>query len=592
MPFVGYTDFADCVSKNQDKEDPEAYCATIMRKVEKSEAVDKRPGTPEKFKSVEQAVAKSGSAKDPAAVAASVLREDEYATIKHGKQKVEPGSKQDRYLHVKDLTHSHVKTDGKKQITRHGTKKTLTEAQYELKDPRGEGAVLDDRGQPNIIDYSNQEPLLFGLGDNSSHEYPGKIVITNESRYVDREVKRAHIPNVAATGRDATGSDKTQPTLPTGAPYELEPSHNLHGLNFNDTVDWNKMEVVSIPSGLVARKVGCTKDCKEEGGPGSGRLASLAGKISAQAPLVTSQLVNLASQIPIEGVDDEDRKEMIEAIMKNEVQQLLREAQFVEEQHPRDDEGKFTSGGISKTEIKKPHPPTTDYHPEPILASMHPESAHIETADKINKLYPGMKKEFLVQQAWKADKVRDAHTKNIEKTANDLQSMFATADIQFRVKTRKNMLEKMGRKTEYKDVSDLQDVSGLRAVVDTNEQVLKVKTQIEKRYNIVTEDDYVTTPKPPFNYRSVHINIKNPDGTVSEIQIRTPGQDKWATWAHDIVYKPGTAKMKKVIQANINSVNAYAKDLSDYYEKLDHGEKATKPKCPPELEPVKGCFDF
>ncbi len=33
-PFGGYTDFADCVSKNSGKEDPEAYCATIMRKVE------------------------------------------------------------------------------------------------------------------------------------------------------------------------------------------------------------------------------------------------------------------------------------------------------------------------------------------------------------------------------------------------------------------------------------------------------------------------------------------------------------------------------------------------------------------------------
>jgi len=264
MPFADYKDFADCVSKNQDKEDPEAYCGSIKHKVEDS------------------------------------------------------------------------KSEGK----------------LELKDPRGDGAVLDDRGQPNIIDYSNQEPLLFGLGDNSSHEYPGKIVISNESRYVDREVKRSNIPNVAETGKDATGADKTQPTLPTGAPYELQkPSHNLHGLNFNDSVDWSKQEVVSIGSGLVARQIGgLTKKEKEEkspdnpknhkflaegppgssdhdecqtcgepkknhnlseGGPGSGRLAKLAGKISAHAPLVTSQLVNLATQIPLEGVDQEDRKEIV-----------------------------------------------------------------------------------------------------------------------------------------------------------------------------------------------------------------------------------------------------------------------------------------
>jgi len=33
-PFADYKDFADCVAKNSDKEDPEAYCASIEQKVE------------------------------------------------------------------------------------------------------------------------------------------------------------------------------------------------------------------------------------------------------------------------------------------------------------------------------------------------------------------------------------------------------------------------------------------------------------------------------------------------------------------------------------------------------------------------------
>lgn len=37
MPFAGYKDFADCVKRNQDKDNPEAYCAAIMRKVEHPE---------------------------------------------------------------------------------------------------------------------------------------------------------------------------------------------------------------------------------------------------------------------------------------------------------------------------------------------------------------------------------------------------------------------------------------------------------------------------------------------------------------------------------------------------------------------------
>lgn len=47
-PFAGYKDFEDCVSQNKDKNDPQAYCATIMREVEdktdtKKEDIDLTP---------------------------------------------------------------------------------------------------------------------------------------------------------------------------------------------------------------------------------------------------------------------------------------------------------------------------------------------------------------------------------------------------------------------------------------------------------------------------------------------------------------------------------------------------------------------
>lgn len=35
-PFAGYEDFDACVKANQDKEDPDAYCASIMQRVEKA----------------------------------------------------------------------------------------------------------------------------------------------------------------------------------------------------------------------------------------------------------------------------------------------------------------------------------------------------------------------------------------------------------------------------------------------------------------------------------------------------------------------------------------------------------------------------
>jgi ribosomal protein L12E/L44/L45/RPP1/RPP2 len=40
-PFAGYQDFDDCVQQNQDKDDPEAYCAAIKDKVEKARRMKK-----------------------------------------------------------------------------------------------------------------------------------------------------------------------------------------------------------------------------------------------------------------------------------------------------------------------------------------------------------------------------------------------------------------------------------------------------------------------------------------------------------------------------------------------------------------------
>ena len=40
MPFAGYLNFADCVSQNQDKDDPEAYCGTIKQATEQEAPKD------------------------------------------------------------------------------------------------------------------------------------------------------------------------------------------------------------------------------------------------------------------------------------------------------------------------------------------------------------------------------------------------------------------------------------------------------------------------------------------------------------------------------------------------------------------------
>lgn len=51
MPFGPYRDFEDCVRQNQDKEDPEAYCAAVERRAEREASEKPRPrGRPEWLK--------------------------------------------------------------------------------------------------------------------------------------------------------------------------------------------------------------------------------------------------------------------------------------------------------------------------------------------------------------------------------------------------------------------------------------------------------------------------------------------------------------------------------------------------------------
>lgn len=115
-------------------------------------------------------------------------------------------------------------------------------------DPRGPGAIQEpgvlERGQPNIIDYSNKEPMLFQAGENSSHDYPGKIITNNEPERgaTANDFNQYHDGQTAETGKSQPLNQKTQPGLPTGGPQdtgEIEiDDHAKHGDNFNTKVDF------------------------------------------------------------------------------------------------------------------------------------------------------------------------------------------------------------------------------------------------------------------------------------------------------------------------------------------------------------------
>jgi putative GTP pyrophosphokinase len=84
----------------------------------------------------------------------------------------------------------------------------------------------------------------------------------------------------------------------------------------------------------------------------------------------------------------------------------------------------------------------------------------------------------------------------------------------------------------------MQDIGGLRAVVDNLSQVRKLAKLYRDgslTHELIDEDDYINTPKES-GYRSLHLiykykNQHNPlyDGLCLELQIRTKLQHAWAT---------------------------------------------------------------
>jgi len=246
----------------------------------------------------------------------------------------------------------------------------------ESQDPRGDGAVLDEHGQPNVIDYSNKEPLLFQIGeDNVSKDYPGKIITSNEPSKdsPDRQVK--HDTDHAETGKYSI--DLTEPTISTGYPTGDQykplgvsvgrPTQD-QGSGYNMTYHPGQMleldETFSMGAGVVARDVGgpgCKK-CKLQevvercGGCANYRLDNqcslVMGDIDPDNGLC--KLWEAATKKPthFQGIE-------VPEITKTdagyfEINPLLQES-FVEEDHPRAPAGSAEGGQfVSKDSAATP----------------------------------------------------------------------------------------------------------------------------------------------------------------------------------------------------------------------------------------------
>lgn len=118
-----------------------------------------------------------------------------------------------------------------------------------------------------------------------------------------------------------------------------------------------------------------------------------------------------------------------------------------------------------------------------------------------------------------------------------LKKICPTALVAQRLKRTASVIKKL-QLNPGMQMARMQDVGGLRAVVDNLSQVKRLSERYLKSsltHELVDVDDYIACPKQS-GYRSLHIvykykNPKNPiyNGLCVELQIRTKLQHAWAT---------------------------------------------------------------
>jgi len=141
---------------------------------------------------------------------------------------------------------------------------------------------------------------------------------------------------------------------------------------------------------------------------------------------------------------------------------------------------------------------------------------------------------------------------------------------------------------KYKNVKDIMDLSGIRVESNSVTDVLNDVREIEKQFQVVEKDDYITKPKG--GYRSVHLIVKHGD-CYSEIQVRTQNETVWGEYSHDMLYKPHGISPETVEQLK-DTIEGYLSQCSEAFHARDTGKTDAKlPKCPEELKRLHTCIE-
>lgn len=206
-----------------------------------------------------------------------------------------------------------------------------------------------------------------------------------------------------------------------------------------------------------------------------------------------------------------------------------------------------------------------------------------------------------------AEKVTQAHKGSLVRRKEALASLAPEGtEVKARVKSIFSAVGKVARKPKYGTAKNLQDVTGARLIMGTNQEVLNTVANLKAKYELIEEDDYITPiDQQSFpdegakakaagtmasGYRSYHMILKDPvNGQVMEVQVRTRNQNSWATWYHDI-YKPRNDEQREAVAKYKSELDELSTALAAYFEGMDNGEEnLVKPQCPDYVRKVFGC---
>lgn len=127
---------------------------------------------------------------------------------------------------------------------------------------------------------------------------------------------------------------------------------------------------------------------------------------------------------------------------------------------------------------------------------------------------------------------RAAHAAPLVSANNGLRSMLRTEscpiEVSQRLKRMATILDKLQREPTL-PLLKMQDIGGVRAVLEDLDQVRRVEARIKLNRPVVGCDDYIANPRSS-GYRGVHVIVQygHAEPRSIEVQLRTRVMHEWA----------------------------------------------------------------